>query len=475
MAIQGSRPAGRRVRVGRGRPDVWLLGSLRARRQQPRPALLLIVAFAVLIAIGTGLLMLPIATHGGVWTPPLDALFTATSAVCVTGLVVVDTASHWSGFGQLVILLLVQAGGFGIMAGSTLLLLLVARRAIGLRDRIVIKETTGELQLGGVLGVVRRVALFTLVAEGVGALVLALVFLVGGAAGDPVAGVWWGVFYAISAFNNAGFDLTGGFQSLAPFAQDWAVLLPMGLLIVLGGVGWAVVADATVRRRWWRLGLESKIVLLTTVAVILVGAVAITALEWDDPATLGAVTPLERPLAALFESVSLRTAGFSTMPTGAFTQSTLLVLVAMMFIGGASGSTAGGIKVNTFSVLLIAIVSTVRGHASPSAFGRRLSAQLVYRALSVALLGVACLFLVTLLLSLVSGLGLVRLVFEAVSALGTVGSTTGITPTLDDAGRLILIGAMFVGRLGPLTLVLALAARSRPDRFRPALETIRIG
>jgi trk system potassium uptake protein TrkH len=475
MVIQGSRPGDRRVRVGRGRPDGWQLKPVPPRRQQPRPAVLLITAFTVLIAIGTGLLMLPIATHGGIWTPPLDALFTATSAVCVTGLVVVDTARHWSGFGQLVILMLVQAGGFGIMAGSTLLLLIVTRRAIGLRDRIVVKETTGELQLGGVLSVVRRVALFTLVAEGIGAVLLALVFLVDGAAGDLVAGVWWGLFYAISAFNNAGFDLTGGFQSLAPFTGNWAVLVPMGLLIVLGGVGWAVVADATLRRRWWRLGLESKIVLLTTISIILVGTVAIAALEWDDHATLGAMAPLERPFAALFESVSLRTAGFSTMPTGAFAQSTLLVLVAMMFIGGASGSTAGGIKVNTFSVLLVAIISTARGHASPSAFGRRLGAQLVYRALSVALLGVACLFLTTLLLSLVSGAGLLALVFEAVSALGTVGSSTGITPSLDTAGRIIVIGAMFVGRLGPLTLVLALAARSRPDRFRPALETMRIG
>jgi len=448
---------------------------VRPKRRQPRPAVLLIVAFAVLIVVGTGLLMLPVSTRAGVWTPPLDALFTATSAVCVTGLVVLDTASHWSAFGQVVILALVQAGGFGIMAGSTLLLLIIARRKIGLRDRIVVKETTGELQLGGVLGVVRRVALFTVVTEIVGAMVLAIVFTVHGTAGDLFAGAWQGLFYSVSAFNNAGFDLNGGFQSLAPFAGDWFVLVPIGLLVVIGSVGWAVAADVTIRRRWWRLGLESKVVILTTAAVIVVGTVAITLLQWGDPATLGALPPPERPFAALFESITLRTAGFSTMPTGAFAQSTLFVIMAMMFIGGASGSTAGGIKVNTFGLLFIAIVSTARGQTSPTAFGRRFGDPLIYRALSVALLGVAALFLTALMLSVVSGASFLDLLFEAVSALGTVGASTGITPTLEPVAKLIVIAAMFVGRLGPLTLVLALSARSRPDRFRPALETIRIG
>jgi len=448
---------------------------VRPKRRQPRPAVLLIVAFAVLIVVGTGLLMLPVSTRAGVWTPPLDALFTATSAVCVTGLVVLDTASHWSAFGQVVILALVQAGGFGIMAGSTLLLLIIARRKIGLRDRIVVKETTGELQLGGVLGVVRRVALFTVVTEIVGAMVLAIVFMVHGTAGDLFAGAWQGLFYSVSAFNNAGFDLNGGFQSLAPFAGDWFVLVPIGLLVVIGSVGWAVAADVTIRRRWWRLGLESKVVILTTAAVIVVGTVAITLLQWGDPATLGALPPPERPFAALFESITLRTAGFSTMPTGAFAQSTLFVIMAMMFIGGASGSTAGGIKVNTFGLLFIAIVSTARGQTSPTAFGRRFGDPLIYRALSVALLGVAALFLTALMLSVVSGASFLDLLFEAVSALGTVGASTGITPTLEPVAKLIVIAAMFVGRLGPLTLVLALSARSRPDRFRPALETIRIG
>ncbi len=429
----------------------------------------------MLIVVGTGLLMLPVSTRAGVWTPPLDALFTATSAVCVTGLVVLDTASHWSAFGQVVILALVQAGGFGIMAGSTLLLLIIARRKIGLRDRIVVKETTGELQLGGVLGVVRRVALFTVVTEIVGAMVLAIVFMVHGTAGDPFAGAWQGLFYSVSAFNNAGFDLNGGFQSLAPFAGDWFVLVPIGLLVVIGSVGWAVAADVTIRHRWWRLGLESKVVIMTTAAVIVVGTVAISLLQWGDPATLGALPPPERPFAALFESITLRTAGFSTMPTGAFAQSTLFVIMAMMFIGGASGSTAGGIKVNTFGLLFIAIVSTARGQTSPTAFGRRFGDPLIYRALSVALLGVAALFVTALMLSVVSGASFLDLLFEAVSALGTVGASTGITPTLEPVAKLIVIVAMFVGRLGPLTLVLALSARSRPDRFRPALETIRIG
>ena len=441
-------------------------------RRPPSPWLVLIVGFAVLIGLGTALLLLPISTVPGRTTGLLTALFTATSAVCVTGLGLVDTATHWTPFGHLVILALIQVGGFGFMTGSTLILLLLVGRRTGLRDRLLVQASTGA-ELGSVTSLVRRVAVFTVAAEVAGALVLAVAFLRRGI--DAPQAAWWGVFHAVSAFNNAGFDLVGEFRSLAPFAADPFVLVPIGLLIVLGGTGFAIVGDVVAKRRWNRLALETKIVLLTTVALIVGGAVSIGIFEWENPATLGAMPIGQRPLNALFESVTLRTAGFSALPTGQLAEASLFVVMALMFIGGASGSTAGGIKVNTFSVLLVAIVSTARGRPSAEAFGRRIPHVLIYRALSVALLSIAVLFLVALGLELTSGGTFVQVLFEAVSAVGTVGASTGITPQLGDAGKLLLVGAMFVGRLGTLTLVLALTSRQRPTSHRPAVETIRIG
>ena len=430
------------------------------------------MGFVALIGVGTILLLLPISTVPGRTTGLLTALFTATSAVCVTGLGLVDTATHWTPFGHVVILVLIQVGGFGFMTGSTLILLLLIGRRTGLRDRLLVQASTGA-ELGSVTSLVRRVGLFTVAVEAVGAVVLATAFLARGI--DAPQAAWWGVFHAVSAFNNAGFDLIGEFRSLTPFAGDPFVLVPVGLLIVLGGTGFAIVADVVGKRGWNRLALETKIVLLTTIALIVGGAVSIGIFEWENPATLGAMPVAQRPLNAVFESVTLRTAGFSALPTGALVEASLFVVMALMFIGGASGSTAGGIKVNTFSILLVAIISTARGRPSAEAFGRRIPHLLIYRALSVALLSIAVLFLVALGLELTSEGSFVQVLFEAVSAVGTVGASTGITPQLGDAGKLLLVAAMFVGRLGTLTLVLALTSRQRPVSHRPAVESIRIG
>jgi len=444
------------------------------RRPPPPPAVVLVVGFVVLIAVGTVLLTLPPASADGTWTSPLVALFTATSAVCVTGLVVVDTGTFWSPLGHALILGLIQLGGFGFMTGSTLLLFLLLGRRTGLRDRILVQESTGVPQLGSVTALVKRMAVFTILVEGVGAIILAIAFLARGR--EPLLASWHGLFHSISAFNNAGFDLMGGFRSLSDFADDPWVLGPIGVLIVIGGLGYAIVGDAIGKRRWRRLALETKIVLLTSLALVVVGTGAIAVFDWNNPNTLGALPPEQRPLNALFESVTLRTAGFSALDTAGLTEASLFVVMALMFIGGASGSTAGGIKVNTFSILLVAILSTARGRPSAEAFGRRIPHILIYRALSVALLSIAVLFVVSVGLEIVAvGSSFVEVLFEAVSAVGTVGASTGITPSIPDPGRIILVVAMFIGRLGPLTLVLALTARARPIAYRPAVETMRIG
>lgn len=476
MTHEGRRPGDRRVRVERTLPEEFTVKAPRPLRHAPPPAVSLLLLFAVLIAVGTLLLMLPIATASGEATRFIDALFTATSAACVTGLVVVDTATHWSPFGQVVILVLIQLGGFGIMAGSTLLLFLFLRRTT-LRDRILVQESLGGMQLGNVTMLVKRIAIFTIVCEVVGAIILSIAFMAGPEAGPQwhPMGIWWGIFHSISAFNNAGFDLTGGFQSLIPFRDDWVVLLTHGLLLVLGGLGFAIVGDAVARRRWSRMALETKLVISATLALLVGGTVLIGLIEWGNPATLGALPPEQRVLNAFFESATLRTAGFTALDTGALVESTLFVVMALMFIGGASGSTAGGIKVNTFAVLIIAIISTVKGEPSAIAFGRRIKHAIVYRALAVLILAIGFVFLTGLGLTLTTDATFVQTLFEAVSAFGTVGASTGITPDLSDPARLITSFAMFVGRLGPLTLVLALAARAHPVSYRPAVESVRIG
>jgi trk system potassium uptake protein TrkH len=429
-----------------------------------------------MIAIGTALLALPIAAADGQPTPLLDALFTATSAVCVTGLVVLDTGTHWSGFGQVVIVGLIQAGGFGIMASSTMLLLLVVRGRTRLRDRVLVQESLGGVELGDVNDLVKRIALFTIAAEAIGAVILTASYL-----GDHVAGgpdpLWFGIFHSISGFNNAGFDLMGsvGHSSMSGFVTDYAVLGTLGALIILGGLGYAIVEDVVRKRSWSRLALETKVVVLTTIALLAAGTFFIALFEWNNPQTLGTLRPDERVLNALFESVTLRTAGFSAVDTGALVNASLFVVMALMFIGGASGSTAGGIKVNTFSALMIAIVSTARGLPSAEAFGRRIEHIVIYRALAVALLSIAFVFIVSLSLEVLTGGEFTDVLFEAVSAFGTVGASTGITASLSDPAHLVLIVAMYVGRLGPLALVIALTARRRSVPYRHAVESMRIG
>jgi len=475
VKLQGRRLGDQRIRIELTKPrDYHVAPRTRIRRPPPSPAVVLVAGFAVLIAIGMVLLTLPFASAGGSWTSPLDALFTATSAVCVTGLVIRDTGTYWSPFGHVVIFALIQIGGFGFMAGSTLLLLLLVGRRTGLRDRLMVQASTGVTDLGSVTSLVKRVAVFTVAVEGAVAITLTLAFLA--LDHDPVESAWWGIFHAVSAFNNAGFDLMGGFQSLTAFADDPSVLVPIGVAIVLGGLGFAIVGDVVGKLHWRRLALETKIVLLSTLVLLVGGAVAVAVLEWNNPATLGAMPELQRPLNALFESATLRTAGFSALDTGQLTTASLFVVMALMFIGGASGSTAGGIKVNTFSVLLVAIISMARGRPSAEAFGRRIPHVLIYRALSVALLSIAAVFVVALGLEVLTpGASFAQVLFEAVSAVGTVGASTGITRELSDLARLLLVPAMFLGRLGPLTLVLALTARARPIAYRPAQESMRIG
>ncbi|WP_231626772.1 TrkH family potassium uptake protein [Streptomyces apocyni] len=435
------------------------------------------MAFAGVILLGTVLLSLPFATADGAATSLVDALFTATSAVCVTGLAVVDTGTHWTGFGQGVILALIQVGGFGIMTMASLLALLISGR-LRLRMQLTAQAETKSLGIGDVRKVLLGVAGTTVAVELTVAAILALRLRF---AYDYaiLKAVDHGVFHAISAFNNAGFGLHA--DSLTPFATDPWITLPIAVAVILGGIGFPVLLELLRHRnRRLRTGhrtwsLHAKLTLITTAALLLTGTVLTTALEWTNPGTLGSFDWAEKLLNGFFHSTMSRTAGFNAIDIGALHPSTLLLTCALMFIGGGSAGTAGGIKVTTFAVLAVAIVAETRGEPTTAILGRKLGPHVLRQALTVALLGVGLVISATMALLTVTDAPFEAVLFEVVSAFATVGLSTGITADLPTIGHLIEIGLMFVGRLGPITLVSALALRERTRRYELPEERPVIG
>lgn len=471
---QGAQIGNRRIRRGRRQQQVVEVERPPIRRPR-RPGLsMLLGGFLLLIAAGTMLLLLPISYRGEGSVPFLTALFTSTSAVCVTGLTMMDTYEHWTTFGQVVILLLIQLGGLGFMASSTLLLLILGRRA-GLSQRIVTRSLTGSLGASSVPDLMRRIVLMTLAFEAVGAVILMALF--SAHEGEVTARTLWrGFFTAVSAFNNAGFDIEGGGRSLTHFSGNPLVLLTVAVLALAGSLSYPVIWDLRRTRRWRELTLNSKIVLSTFGALIVIGAVMVFAREAFRGGALESLTLPEAFASSLAESAYARTSGFTAFNLGAAEADVLLVLCGLMFIGGASASTAGGIKVNTFTTLFATIITSIRGQDRVHLFQREIPWSQVNRALSVALLSVAFVFAVTVALIATNDADPIGLIFEAFSAFATVGLSAGITGTLNAAGQLILIVAMFVGRVGPLTIALALANRfSGAERIRYPEAEVHIG
>jgi trk system potassium uptake protein len=426
------------------------------------PSQVVVTAFAVAIAVGTAMLMLPVSRSGEGGAPFLVSLFTATSAVCVTGLVVVDTPSYWSSFGEAVILGLIQVGGFGIMTLASLLGLLVTRR-MGLRSRLTAATETRSLGIGDVRSVLVGVLRVTVLFEAATALVLAMRFFL---AYDEAPGraIYHGVFHAVSAFNNAGFALYS--DSMMGFVSDPWICLPVAGSVVFGGLGFPVLLELRrhLRRpRDW--SLHSKLTVTVTVALLFGGTVVVTAAEWSNPGTLGALDPPARLLAGFFHAVMPRTAGFNSLDVAALYDGTHLTTMVLMFIGGGSAGTAGGIKVTTFVVLFFVIYSEIRGERSVNAFDRRIGSRVQRQALTVALIGVAAVVGATFLITEMSPLPLSDVMFEVTSAFGTVGLSTGITAELPALGQMVLVLLMFVGRLGPITFAAALALREQQRRY----------
>ncbi len=429
--------------------------------------LLLIGGFALAILIGTILLSLPFSSHDGSWASPVISLFVSTSAVCVTGLTPVDTGTYWSGFGQTVILVLVQFGGLGFMTSATLLFLLFGWR-LGIRERLFLSQTLDLGRMGGIVRLIRRMVVFAFVAEAIGFVILSARFLADFSFGQAV---WRGLFHSVSAFNNAGFDLFGGFSSLTTY-DDPLTLITISFLVFLGAIGYLVFEDIRLRGRS-PVTLDTRIVLRTTAALVVAGFLLILILEWDG--VLAGRSFPDKMLQAGFQALASRTSGFTSLPTPDFTDESLFSTMGFMFIGGASGSTAGGIKVATFGILVAAAISALAGREQVEAAGRELRRADIDRALALAFLAVLLVIGFSLLLARIEPAPFSHVMFEATSAFGTTGLSTVITRELKDASLLILTSLMFIGRLGPLTLAIALVQRSRPARRRLPEDRVRIG
>ena len=437
-------------------------GRARWRPQFRQPAQVIVAAFAVAVTVGTGLLMLPIAREGPGSAPLVAALFTATSAVCVTGLIVVDTPVYWSAFGQVVILALIQVGGFGIMTSASLVGLLISRR-LGLRTRMIAAAETKHIGLGDVNRVIIGVIKVSLLFEGLTAALLTARFAVGYDVG-LVRAIELGVFHGVSAFNNAGFALFS--DNLIGFAADPWICLPIAAAVILGGIGFPVLFELRRRllgpRQW---SLHTKLTVGMTVVLLVSSTVFTLLVEWGNQGTLGKLDPNARFLSAFFYATMLRSGGFNTLDPGQLEPGTLLGSDVLMFIGGGSAGTAGGIKVTTFVLLLFVIWAEVRGEPEVRVLDRRVEPRVWRQALSVALFSVAAVVIATFVLMEISKLPLDAVLYETVSAFATNGLSTGITASLPPAGQLMLIGLMFIGRLGPISLVSALALRERHRLF----------
>ena len=473
MATSGQRP---RERVYRRPPRVtterFEVGPDRTKGRFRPPSWSLAIAFGLIIAIGSGLLMLPAATAGPGGAPVLTAVFTATSATFVTGLILVDTGTYWSGFGEAVIFGLIQIGGLGYMTGVAFIVL-VARRRLSLGQRQVLRITFG----GGVLGRLdieaRTIIVLSLLIQAIGFVFLLARFLVVVDGAGPA--IWQALFHAASGFHNAGFDVTGGAPSLFEYREDPWIIVPITALSLVGALGFGVIGALAFIRRKREMILDAKLVLAGTAVIAAVGVAGILISEWDNPDTLGGTPIWNRVMDAFALSFGGRTSGFSSFAMSNLAQYTLFLMIALMFIGGASGSMTGGIKVNVFTVLLFTAWSSVRGRPQTEAFRREISDSHVRRAVTITIFSFAWINGVALTLSLFEDADFLGLLFEVVSAFALVGLSTGITAELTTLSQVILILSMFVGRLAPFLIALELVQRERRSSYRFAREEVRIG
>lgn len=434
------------------------------------PPQVLALGFLSLILIGSILLNLPIASSSGSSIGYVNSLFTSASAVCVTGLTVLNTARDFTPFGQVIIITLIQFGGLGIMTLATVGYIIMGKK-ISFKERLMIKEQLNTESIQGIVKLTKKVIGYTFFLEMMGSLLLALRFV-------PMfgfeKGLAFSIFHAISAYCNAGFDIFG--DSLIIFQNDYYVLLILSLLIILGGLGFTVYTDLLVKDKLRKLTLHSKVVLIMTGSLLLIGTLSFLLFESSNPGTLGSMNFPSRLANSFFQSVSPRTAGFYSVDMSKIRETTIFSTIMLMFIGGSPGSTAGGIKTTTFACLLLTTISVVKGEEDVNCLNRRLPFETIKRAVSIFLIGLAIVFSTAIILTITdSSLKFINLLFESTSAFGTVGLTTGITDKLSTLGRLVITLTMYIGRVGPLTMAYAFARRNMKRDYRNAPGNLMVG
>ena len=443
--------------------------------QKISPMKLILGGYCTVILLGTLLLALPFATKGQGGTAITDCFFTATSATCVTGLIRFDTYTHWTLFGQLVILAMIQIGGVGFMTIAIMTLVLTHKK-INMTQRVIMQNSISAPQIGGIVRMTKFIAGGTLVVEGIGALLLAFAFV---PRFGLAKGIYFSIFHSISAFCNGGFDLMGGttgaFSSLTGWVGDWYVNIVIMLLIFVGGLGFFVWYDVgTKKGRFKNLNLQSKLVLSVSIALVVLGALALLVLEFNSPAMEG-MTLGEKVCVSLFQSVSARTAGFNTIDLSIMSEAGKFVMICLMLIGGSTGSTAGGIKTTTFWILCLSIFTTFFRKKNVEAFGRRMEEGITRTASCVFMTYLLAISTASVLISALEGIPMITALFETVSAMATVGLSFGVTPTVSMFTKLLLAGLMICGRVGSITMLLAFSSEKRVISSRLPLDKVQVG
>jgi trk system potassium uptake protein TrkH len=438
-------------------------------RSRLNPPAILALGFGFLIIFGSVLLSLPIAAQSGVSVGFINALFTSASAVCVTGLVVVNTAEFWSLFGKIVIILLIQMGGLGFMTMATLVAMALGRK-INLKERLTIKEQLNQETLSGMIRLTKYVIYVTFGIESIGAILLATRFI-------PLygwsTGIGYSLFHAISAFCNAGFDILG--DSIVPFVGDITINLTLGSLIVIGGLGFSVYTDYYRNRAFRRLSVHSKLVTFMAGILIVMGAVLFFTIEFNNPLSIGNLSVGEKMLASVFQSVVSRTAGFNSVDIGLIRDTSAFLLIILMYIGGAPGSTAGGVKTTTFGVLAVTAISTIKGDQDVVIFRKRISEDVIKKSLSIVFISISWIIITAFILTITEEMVFLDLLFETTSAFATVGLSRGVTFFLSPMGKFIITLTMYIGRVGPLTLAFALSRSKGNKKFRYSEGNIIVG
>ncbi|WP_123054337.1 TrkH family potassium uptake protein [Clostridium sp. JN-1] len=432
----------------------------------------LALEFIIVIFLGAILLSLPIASVSHKSTNFIDCLFVSTSSTCVTGLVTVDTGTHWSYFGKTVILFLIEIGGLGFMTIATLIALL-ARRKIDFEQRIVMQESMNLFKLQGIVKMTRYILVFTFSVQSIGALILSTQFI-------PMfgikKGIYYSIFHSISAFCNAGIDLFGGFRSLTSYYNNSVIILTIGSLIVIGGLGFFVWSEIYEYRRTKKLSTHSKVVISTTLILIIGGSILMYIFEYNNYATMGNMIFKDKALSSFFASVTPRTAGFNSISTSDMTTAGRFLTIILMFIGGSPGSTAGGIKTTTLALLVMTVLCVVRGKSDTEIFKRRIDKVRIYKAFALTAISLTLVVIVTMILCITEkGASLEYILYEVISAFGTVGLTLGLTTKLSTVGKIAIIITMYCGRMGPLTVATALSRRNSPNKIKYPKDKILIG